>query len=317
MTSNPSTIEAVPAPWTLKGTIYSFFLYSTSKDAKLVSSEKSFLFSPLEATSSFSDGRFIGGLGSVQVIRYSESPVGPYDELVIIPGNFEHSKAHDGSNASSVSKKRSNLRITRIYVSQVGTCWNGRKSMSHGLSRNTTSLTCLDWNIPKHLAKFEFKELPDNSVSISVYPREQGGSRTPSELHQKPFFAATYKPISYLPRFPSSTEWFKYLGVDLNFVQPPLPEGRKEDVELPGTNRWTMVKSVERSSKTSLGWWDMKRGPLTEEDGILTRNSEDSDLIAGEFENWWPGLGRWRLGMKMEEATIEFPEGKHWAEARI
>jgi hypothetical protein len=77
------------------------------------------------------------------------------------------------------------------------------------------------------------------------------------------------------------------------------------------------VKSVERSSKTSLGWWDLKQGQLTEEDGTLTRNSRDSDSIVGEFENWWPGMGRWRLGMKMEEATVEFPEGKHWVEARF
>lgn len=131
MTSNPSTVEVVPAPWTLKGTIYSFFLYSTSKDAKLISSEKSFLYSPLEATSSFSDGRFTGGLGNVQVIRYSESPVGPYDELIVIPGKFEYSKAHGGPNQRSTLEKKANIRVTRIYVSQVQTCWNGRKSKSH------------------------------------------------------------------------------------------------------------------------------------------------------------------------------------------
>jgi hypothetical protein len=73
MASNTPTIEAVPAPWTLKGTIYPFFMYSTSKDAKILFSEKSPLYSPLEAASPFSDGTFIGGLGIVQVIRYSVS----------------------------------------------------------------------------------------------------------------------------------------------------------------------------------------------------------------------------------------------------
>jgi hypothetical protein len=179
---------------------------------------------------------------------------------------------------------------------------------------NTSSLTCLDWNIPKHLAKFEFKALPNNSVSISVYPREQNSFGNPSMLDEKPFFTATYKPISYFPKFPSSTNLFKYLGIDLNLVQPPLPQGSKGDVELAGTHQWTMVKSLERSSKTSLGWWDMKQGPQTEEDGLLGGDFEDSDSSEGRFENWWPGIGRWRLGMKMEEATIEFPEGKHWVD---
>jgi hypothetical protein len=173
---------------------------------------------------------------------------------------------------------------------------------------------CLDWNIPKHLAKFEFKELPNDSVSISVYPREQGGFGNPSKLDEKPFFTATYKPISYLPKFPSSTNLFKYLGIDLDLVQPPVPQGSKADVELAGTHQWTVVKSLERSSKTSLGWWDMKQGPRTEEDETRTGGSKDSDPSEEDFENWWPGIGRWRLGMKMEEATIEFPEGKHWVE---
>lgn len=61
----------------------------------------------------------------VQVIRYTESPVGPYDELVLIPGSFEYF-VDDGDNF----RKRRNLRITRIYVSQKDTCYNGRKSLS-------------------------------------------------------------------------------------------------------------------------------------------------------------------------------------------
>jgi hypothetical protein len=137
MTSETPTIEVAPAPWTLKGTIYSFFLYSTSKDAKLLSSKKEFLFSPLEAASPFSDGEFVGGLGIVQLIRYSESPVGPYDELLVIPGKFKYPKTHGGLNQSSKPEANSNIQVTRIYVSQVETCWNGRKSMSNSLCPDT------------------------------------------------------------------------------------------------------------------------------------------------------------------------------------
>jgi hypothetical protein len=137
MTAETPTIGVAPAPWTLKGTIYSFFLYSTSKNAKLVSSKKEFLFSPLEAASTFSDGEFVGGLGIVQVIRYSESPVGPYDELLVIPGKFKYSKTHGGLNQSSMLETEASIRVTRIYVSQVETCWNGRKSMSNSLCPDT------------------------------------------------------------------------------------------------------------------------------------------------------------------------------------
>ena len=50
----------------------------------------------------------------IQIVRYSETPVGPYDELLIIPGDFK---------ASQNDEKR--MRITRIYVNQSETCYNG------------------------------------------------------------------------------------------------------------------------------------------------------------------------------------------------
>jgi hypothetical protein len=61
----------------------------------------------------------------------------------------------------------------------------------------------------------------------------------------------------------------------------------------------------------------MKQSPRTEEHRLLSNGSGNTDLVEGEFENWWPGIGRWRLGMKMEDATIEFPEGKHWVGPRL
>jgi hypothetical protein len=85
-----------------------------------MSENKQFLYAPLELNSSFSEGEMLGGLGMIQVIRYTESPVGPYDELVVVPGGFEWEDAKK-------TKKR-NVRVTRIYVSQKATCWNGRKS---------------------------------------------------------------------------------------------------------------------------------------------------------------------------------------------
>jgi hypothetical protein len=115
-----SSITAISPPWTLKATIYIFVFYISPSSAL---SLPSFTFSPLEATSPFAAGKAKGGMGMVQVIRYSESPVGPYDELLLAPGEFEY-EVQQGEQ----KVKKSNLMITRIWVSQKQTCWNGRKS---------------------------------------------------------------------------------------------------------------------------------------------------------------------------------------------
>jgi len=130
------TIPAAPPPWQLKGTIYGFMVYATSKGAEILSSDKSFLYSPLEAGSSFSDGKFVGGLGMVQVVRYTESPVGPYDELLMVPGEFEYMAQTEAKDNKTKLARKKNLRLSRIYVSQKLTCWNGRisKTIFHFIS---------------------------------------------------------------------------------------------------------------------------------------------------------------------------------------
>lgn len=85
-------------------------------------------YSPLEAKSPFADpaasGEHLGGLSQIQIIRYTDSPVGPYDELIVCPGFFAYEKDNDKGE----SKRMKNARVTRVYVSQKSTCWNGRTS---------------------------------------------------------------------------------------------------------------------------------------------------------------------------------------------
>jgi len=66
----------------------------------------------------------------VQVIRYPDSPVGAYDELLLVPGNVEYEKELAGNDGNKTMQKGKNLRLTRIYVSRKETSWNGRKSES-------------------------------------------------------------------------------------------------------------------------------------------------------------------------------------------
>lgn len=127
MTSDEVPIPAALPPWRLKGTIYSFMMYVSAKDAQLLSSDKSFLYSPLEASSSFAKDKLLGGLAMVQVIRYSESPVGAYDEFLMTPGAFEYDVETERNGKMDIVRKK-NTRITRTYVSQKKTCWNGRTS---------------------------------------------------------------------------------------------------------------------------------------------------------------------------------------------
>ena len=127
--TNDDSIKAVQAPWKLKGTVYSFPMYSSSAVASnLENNHKSLLYSPLEADSSFANGKLLGGVGAVQVIRYSESPVGPYDEMLVIPGTFGYNVETVQENGEMKVERKKGPRITRIYVSQKYTCWNGRTS---------------------------------------------------------------------------------------------------------------------------------------------------------------------------------------------
>jgi hypothetical protein len=132
---------------------------------------------------------------------------------------------------------------------------------------------------------------------------------------------ATYKPIPYLPYFPLTTSLSAYVGMDLHIVQPPLPSGKGAQGELAGTDKWCKVLPLEHTKKASLGWWDLKQDVASNNGGSVGDRvpTEEDRLLNGTgkgetsgFENWWPGFGRWRIGVKMDNATIKFPEGQSW-----
>jgi hypothetical protein len=104
----------VAAPWRLKGEGY-IFLYNFPKEFV---EHECFLPDELEH-------RFQGGMGAMMLVDYHESPVGPYQELLLIPGAFAVGKL----------KRQS---ITKIYVSTQESIENGKRN----------------WAIPKELAEF-------------------------------------------------------------------------------------------------------------------------------------------------------------------
>jgi hypothetical protein len=120
---NPYPLIIAPAPWTLTGNGM-ILLYRFSK--KWI--EKNGFLADYQQDS------FRGFLGSVMLVDYHTSPVGPYRELLFIPGHFKMA----GISTFSISK---------IYVSSQESVWNGIEN----------------WGIPKELANFAIEQPNERS----------------------------------------------------------------------------------------------------------------------------------------------------------
>ncbi len=108
-------IPVVPAPWTLTGASYVLLALFPRKFVL----ENGFIPEGMKDS-------FRGGPGWFMYVDYASSDVGPYQELLFIPGRFDFSG-------------RTFFSITKIYVST-------RESVAGGRA---------NWAIPKELASFE------------------------------------------------------------------------------------------------------------------------------------------------------------------
>ncbi|KAG8686268.1 hypothetical protein FRC09_014250 [Ceratobasidium sp. 395] len=163
---------------------------------------------------------YTGGLGTIQLIRYHTSPVGPYDELLYVPGNMTYKTGP----ISSIS----GLSITRIYVSTAASIVNGRRN----------------WSIPKQLARFEFKKEDESDVLspvvASVYPALTTSSPSSPEFTPDPVFKARLVPSRRLPNFPLNLARVPTMLLDPRLFQAPLtPSGQAGG--LVGTEKWCTI----------------------------------------------------------------------------
>lgn len=277
----------------MSGDVYCTSFWSSAAAARRVPASTA--YSPLEALAADfvrpAGSRPAGGLGMIQILRYRNSPVGPYDEMLIVPGSFDWARRRpDGQPLAG-----RNPRITRIYVSQKQTCYNGR----------------LNWSCPKHLARFEWTSGPNDSVGVKVFPHDTGGDANEATPSDVPFFQASFTPVAYAPAFPFATHWLDFLGFNTTVVNPPLPPGRGFHGELPGTDYWCSFVPCQYSRSTRLGWFDMAQ-PASSDGAMAALGEPDNDDKrnqaegAGRYNNFWPGLGRWQLGIKMENAEVIF-----------
>ncbi|WP_293373422.1 acetoacetate decarboxylase family protein [Nevskia sp.] len=111
------TVPLAPAPWSLTGTGYIL----------LMKLPPAVLDDPRHTPAALR-GKRRGGLSMVMLVDYESSAVGPYRELLYIPGKFAFGDVALQS-------------ITRIYVSSMESVVNGR----------------INWGIPKDQCDFDFQ----------------------------------------------------------------------------------------------------------------------------------------------------------------
>ena len=122
-----SHLPLAPPPWTCECSAYILPFYNSASSGLPLD----IAYDPFEANaacfaSQQDAGTYKGGLCMAQIIRYSDTPVGAYDELAVLPGYF--------NGVGPEGQKRKDFRITGIWVSQEATLMNGRRN----------------WNIPKY-----------------------------------------------------------------------------------------------------------------------------------------------------------------------
>ena len=198
--------QTKPAPWQLTGQCYLLFKYTTGVHAQRRPSEgcpshQSIIdFDPVSP--------FVGGVGGILFVRYDTSPVGPYSELLFVPGAYATQPLSPLRGHSS-----SAFRVSQIFVSSSASVMSGREN----------------WGVPKQKADFTWQHGPQRGVvQLSV--------RLPQA--SAPFFwihVQTWGPFS----LPFSTRFLPERFTTI--VQRPLleavlpPHSDKADHPMPAT----------------------------------------------------------------------------------
>ena len=157
-------VSMAPPPWSLTGRGY--ILLVRMPQAAL--DDPAFIPPELR-------GRRHGGVALVMLVDYEASAVGPYRELLYIPGRFDFPNGRHYS-------------ITRIYVSSMASVVNGR----------------VNWGIPKDCCDFDFRYGEDGEDELSVAHAgrrfahlrlKAGGLRLPFTSRLLPRFLLTLSQI--------------------------------------------------------------------------------------------------------------------------
>ncbi|TFY67012.1 hypothetical protein EVG20_g4090 [Dentipellis fragilis] len=242
----PDGIPLAPAPWNTNAEFYIFLARTiprpTSSDGESFNpnNEPSILqglpagsyhsleeihpsaLQPVPVPGSDGHMQHRGSWPQIVIVRYKDSPVGSYDELMYMAGRFENPVEGTGVESG---------RITNIYVSSSAGALNGRRNWSTFILTlyaliETRELSSAS-DTPKHVARFEWIPKPGdpNTTTLRVYHDRDAPLPLSAD---EPFFVATLT-RSRLPAIPVNTARLPFasaIGRALRYVQPPLLRGR-------------------------------------------------------------------------------------------
>ncbi|KAJ1566146.1 hypothetical protein HK405_010872, partial [Cladochytrium tenue] len=142
-------VEAAPAPWPLNGSGFVFGYMAGSKSAAALAP----LVEPIDHVDDLS-----AGPGFVMLLRYTDSPAGPYDELLVTTGGSKQRGVPVAPPASApASVKTPSLSLPRRLFAprRIPLIWvSSERSLRCG-RRN--------WGVRKELADFTFTESVDDN----------------------------------------------------------------------------------------------------------------------------------------------------------
>ncbi|KWU41787.1 hypothetical protein RHOSPDRAFT_36675 [Rhodotorula sp. JG-1b] len=274
----PSDLPVAPAPWSLTGQGWIIPLHTHFSTTPIPIPPAA--YAPLErGTEADQSDRFHGGVGFVMLVRYKSSDVGPYDELIYVPGLFSR---------RSPSQQQQPVEyfpaITRIYVSTDESVYNGRKN----------------WGIPKHRANFDFTSDPKDPSSTLVRVSSPVPSSQPATT---PFFACRLRDSALTPFCtPVSTTWLDHplaqkltRGYSASLLQPPLPAGDEASCAEVASSKTFLVKPISK------GWSRLASiAPLPHGNGGLPAYGDGIQFP--QIEPWSK-----RLNFRMTEFEMQFP----------
>lgn len=166
----------------------------------------------------------------------------------------------------------------------------------------------MNWNVPKHLARFEFS-----------YPTVSSTSPTPKALAvavyapglepTTPFFSVALHPWQVLPSIPYASA---YSPIDVNLLQPPLAtlpeeavatsgmsEARTREILIP-TDKWVKVSVPVKNCRMKFM-------------SVEYQKLEIGSLEAEQAGKWWPqGLAPFRVGCWLEHAELACQTEEVW-----
>lgn len=188
------SFTSVPAPWALKGTGI-ILIYKLSKE----------WVNDRGQLPEYLKGNFKGGLGYLMLVNYEESPVGPYKELLLIPGKFQP------KNKQSISK---------IYVSSEASTQNGRANW--GIPKDTLPFSWESKNGKEHIQMIANEKVVfDCEISSGGIPFPVSTALLPIDLYQN------WKGLDFYTK-PSGKGWGRLAKVKIKQSDsaffPPIHE---------------------------------------------------------------------------------------------